>query len=538
MALQIKLTNRRQFLERSMLGFGSAFVLPSLLASCTDHIIPPPVTPPPFTPPRGPFGAIEFDWDVALKKATIAGLGAVPEVGGFLGPLADILWPGESQPSVWDQIKDQVEALIKQDIDATVYGLVSDKLTGLNNRITYYRQALKANDSAQVINEWENTRDAFGDAQGLFQDPNNQLLLLPLFAQFATLYLSILRDPVIDANFHRFWSEPYSIVYNRNDIEQQQDITNLQGKITEFTKYVNDTYNAAFPANSDWGTRNSYTRQMTLTVLDYMGTWQYYDYMTYPAGAKDLTNEHISTMPLEIYSDAYGEIPGGIVTPSPTPTAFPSKITVWGYDRIDGVQVFYPLGISGAPTGPQGQFNTPRMGDQSGGQIDTYGGVFITDINDQTKGPITQARARGYQFVPMRNEVPCVYTLQFMYNNGTETNPCGGANLNDNLDKAPNNYVSYPNHALSSVYIPGVSSFDGIGSANCIIFGFRYWQAPDVTKDAIRDLYVKSPKEKSVADYAKAFPKLGITADLINDELKAARKKYWEAIEAWVKAHK
>ena len=38
---QTSTTNRRQFLERSMMGFGSAFLLPSLLASCTDHIVPP-----------------------------------------------------------------------------------------------------------------------------------------------------------------------------------------------------------------------------------------------------------------------------------------------------------------------------------------------------------------------------------------------------------------------------------------------------------------------------------------------------------------
>ena len=45
MFLQTNVHSRRQFLERSMLGFGSAFVLPSLLASCTDHLVPPNKTP-------------------------------------------------------------------------------------------------------------------------------------------------------------------------------------------------------------------------------------------------------------------------------------------------------------------------------------------------------------------------------------------------------------------------------------------------------------------------------------------------------------
>ena len=46
MSSQTSLTTRRQFLQRTTWGFGSAFVLPSLLQSCMqDHVIPDPVPP-------------------------------------------------------------------------------------------------------------------------------------------------------------------------------------------------------------------------------------------------------------------------------------------------------------------------------------------------------------------------------------------------------------------------------------------------------------------------------------------------------------
>lgn len=535
MRLRPNLTNRRQFLGRSALGAGSLLLAPLLLDSCTDHIIPDPNPHPPLFPPL--LGDFQVDWDAALKTVTLAGLAEVPLVGGFLGPLADILWPGESQPNVWDQIKDKVEALIKQEIDASFYQQVSDKLSGLEQRVKFYRQALAENVSATNTSEWLNTRDAFGDAQTLFQDQTNSLLLLPLFAQYATLYLSVLRDTVIWAKFASFHGYNSPIQFDRNEAATQDDIKNLQDAIRDLTAHAYKVYNdglKTLPANYDFNTINPYNNQMVLTVFDYVDTWQYYDYTTYPFGAVDSNGNPINTMPREIYSNYYGENPGLVYPPwvlSP-PTQLPSRITVWGYDRIDAVQVTYPDG-----GGPNGGNQTDRMGDKNGGQIDQHGGDFYTNTPN-SPGIITQVRIRSAQFVPQRNDIPCVYTLQFIYNNGAITNLCGGANYTADQDRIPNDLVNFPNHALSSVYIPGVSSYYGINSANCILFGFKYWQAPAVTLNAIRVLYVKSPQEKSIADYAKAFPKLGITAALIDDELKETRKKYWAYIAAWVKTHK
>lgn len=126
-----------------------------------------------------------------------------------------------------------------------------------------------------------------------------------------------------------------------------------------------------------------------------------------------------------------------------------------------------------------------------------------------------------------------ISTLQFMFNDGTKTPQVGGKNLGE----FQSGWIGWNYMALSSIYIHGVN-VTYRNSADCIVFGFRYWTPEVATLRAIRSIYVTSPKEHSAADLAKAFPKRAISADLISDELKAARKAHWEAIKERAKKPK
>ena len=61
----------------------------------------------------------DIDWDNLAKTVITTGLGEIPYVGSSLSSLADILWP--SGDDVWKEIKDKVEALIKEKISELVY---------------------------------------------------------------------------------------------------------------------------------------------------------------------------------------------------------------------------------------------------------------------------------------------------------------------------------------------------------------------------------------------------------------------------------
>ena len=501
------MTNRRKFLERSVLGAGSVLFLPGLLGSCTDHRIPPDGTPIIFPP----LSDYKLDWNDDAKITVKSFLEMIPEAGEILGGLVDIFWPN-TPDDVWGEVKAEVEAIVNQKIAAAVYQQVSEDLKGLNNSITLYRNELKNGTPAEILTQWQITRNSFATALPHFQDPGNELPLLGLFGQFANMYLSVLRDAVISG-----------ASWGRSVGDQQQDVTDLKKAILDFANYADRTVTSGADklntkrddhACEPFRTNNKYVRQMTLTVLDFVETWPYYDVTLYPNGATVVSIR-------EIYSDPYGtcDDSGNIVTPYPYPTQFPTQLSVWGGDRIDAVQLTYPAG-----SGPKGVTQTPRMGDQpfgntGGSNQPPYGGVF----NLSPANPIIQAKVTVSDVVN---------ALHFKFYDGTITNKLGG-NYKEGTDT---DWLGYTDNALSSIYINGVSRWKQC--ADCVVFGFQWHPSPSATLRAIGAIYIKSPKERSAADFAKAFPKLGISAGSITEELKLARKAHWAYIEARAKALK
>jgi hypothetical protein len=499
--------DRRKFLGRSVLSAGSVIFSSALLESCTKYGIPlpghgsGPEKPPPLFPP---LGDSNINWNDAARTVVTTGLEMIPEVGEIIGPLVDIFWPSTTE-NVWGEIKDEVEALVDQKIEEHVYDTVKEDLAGLNNSIILYRNELKNGNSASILIQWISTRTTFATALPHFQSNGYELPLLGLFAQFANLYLSLLRDAVL-----------FGTSWGRTDADHQQDITDLQSSIKAFSKYTVDTYNTG-KANVSAATKPNYTtcepffsinrydRQMTLTVLDFVTTWPYFDATVYPNGTKVVIGR-------EIYSDPKGTIDnsGPIVLPPP-PTQPISSVTVWGGDRINAVQVTYPEG-----GGPGGVTQTKRMGASGGSNQFPKGGVF--DLT--TFGPILGAGCAAGSIVN---------GLRFKFSNSYEfpypiyTGGPGGDEFS----------FSYPNEILSSIHINGVSDY--YNSADCVVFGFKFQQNQNVSLETLQLFYVKSPKEKSAADFAKAFPNAKIPGDFITQDLKAARKAHWDAIEAQAK---
>lgn len=455
MFLQSNLTTRRKFLERSLWGFGSAFVLPSLLASCTDHNIPPD-----HPPLVGVDGA---DWNELAKDAiTDAISAAVPEGGEILSGVIDVLWPS-SGSGPWDQVKAQVQALVDQKFDDYTYTQAKGALDSLNLLIVDYLNAIK--DNGDVSDRWISVHEVFVGSRYLFTTTGYEVLLLPLYAQYTNMFLALLRDAVLHGNT---WA------MKPGDVQQAQ--TDLTSFIAEAVNYVSGLYTSSRSnlvgktkrndvTCEPFLTVNTFDRQMTMLVLDYMDSWPYYDASIYPNGPKNPDNTPIYLFTREIYSDPYGNIstvdnPNQPPIALPTPaTQFPTWITVWGGHRIDAVQLTYPAG-----GGPGGVDYTTRMGDQIGGtNASPLGGIF----NLSPDAPFV--RALVTYGIPDSGAM-AIYTLQFIDANGTFTQQMGG-------QKGVGGYaaqVGYDNYALSSMYIHGIC--DSLGdSADCIIFGFMRW---------------------------------------------------------------
>lgn len=504
--------HRRKFMERSIMGAGGLLLSSALLESCiTDH-----VTPNPNDNQGIPSLLLDeaIDWNHDAKILVKTGVEMIPEAGEILGLFVEIFWP-EDKEDVWSQVKSQVEKVINDTLDVDTYNTVKGYLNGYKDVINLYVSAINKNGDAAT--HWLFLRDSFAKDKYDFQKTNYEVLLLPLFAQFVNMYLNLLRDAVTHGE---------SIGLKPGDIEQSaSDLTTL---IPEFTAYVNgwtingsNALNAKTkPDNSQcepFRTLNNYDRQLKLTVLDYRDTWPYYDTSKYPDGTQFVSYR-------EIYSDPMGSCTdsGNIVLPYP-PTQLPIKVTIWGGVRIDAAQLTYP-----ANGGPAGVTQTARMGNQPN-TAKGYGGVSSPPAGGSfdlsPANPITQVQTvTGRWIVDEGQPAFILSALQFQFNDGTKTNFMGS----DKGMQGPANYlwVGYPYEAMSSIHINGVSKYGH--TSDCIVIGFQAWTPPSAQLKMLQQIFVKSPKERSVADFAKAYPKLGITEALINDELRAARKAYWE----------
>lgn len=454
MASQTTLTTRRQFLNRSAWGFGSAFILPSLLQSCMrDHIIPDPSNP--VNPPKLGDGFEDLNNDT--KIAITTALQLVPDVGGFVSALIDIIWPGSGN-GPWDTVRSQVEALVDQKLADDDYNRVTGNLAGLSTVIENYKTQVKLN--ADIKTYWIDAYDDFDLYQPNFQQKNDEVLLLPLFAQFANLYLSLLRDAV---KFGASWG--------MTDGEIQTYATKLTDKINEFTTYANTWYtNGRAPKLQiprddakvePFRSTNAYDRYMTMGVLDFMDAWPYYDLTKYPNGSQNSDGTNIPLFTREIYSDPFGnrvnvdKYPPNFALPSEA-TQFPTQLTVWGNKDIGAVQLTYPAG-----GGPGGATTTPRMGDQTSGNPNT----FYPSANQ----PI-QLASVSYDYTRENTSTMVINTLQFTLSYDGNT-----PNRTPQLGQALGQFkvdVWYLNYALSSIYIDGVD--DTLQQyANCIVFGFK-----------------------------------------------------------------
>ena len=410
-----------------------------------------------------------MDWSYAAEQILAASLSSVPGVGALLGALVYIFWPSTGE-NVWDEIKAQVEALISQAMSQEVYQTVQDSLQGLNSNIASYLTAVSAGDPEFISQTWVAVEADFVQQCPSFQQEGYEVLLLPLFAAFANLHLSLLRDGV-----------QYGLSWGWNSATQESILQTLKSSIVSYQGWASTTYGlgltdraAVTPVNAHlvepFRSMNTYQRQMTLTVLDFSNLWTYFDPTKYVPPVSVYLDR-------EIYSDPNGTADNsGLVPPMNPPSKPINQITVWGADWVNGVQVQYePRG------GPLGVTSTARLGEQNGGiNYAPTGGVFqITSSN-----PVTNA-------VVWSGDI--VNAMQFVWQDGTWTHKLGGGGGGGEYF----NY-SYPGEIVSSIWINGVSDF--YQCADVVIFGFKYLQSSGIGHDALKAFYIGSPNKISLDD--------------------------------------
>ena len=442
----------------------------------------------------------EFDYNNAARVIVETAVGEVPVVGVILGALVEIFWP-DSGVDVWDEVKDKVEAVVDEKISEQVWQNVSNSLAGLNNVLEDYVHAVQTfKDDPQIISEkWNAANSLFLHDLPSFQSDGYEVLLLPLFAQFGNMHLSLLRDGATGGGE---WGWSSTVVEDvkhtlSRTVEQYSDYASAwyqQGHQTAVNTAPSNDHHTE-PFNSI----NRFTRDMTLTVLDFSSMWRLFDVEAYPnGGTADLDRE--------IYSDAVGTADdSGIHMPADPPTQPLSSVTVWGWDRIDAIQVDYPEN-----GGPNHQTSTGRMGDGDGGSDQPpHGGVFsIADCGD-----IVSVKSRTGHILN---------ALWFGFADGSMSYKLGGG-----YSGGDDRTWSYPDEILSSIAVMGFSHF--YGSANAAVFGFKYKNPEGRTPDPeiMRLAYVSEPTGDTPAAFCA---KLGLKGEKAALVARWAKEHRWDEV--------
>lgn len=395
----------------------------------------------------------EPSWNQVELAAITTGLSGIPVIGKILAGIVSAFWP-HSQVDVWAEVKQQVEALVNQEIAKDNYQRVQDKLgsaeqnSGLIGVMNNYLNIVKQNENnpanlkTQMEQDWDSVNNIFTEAQAAFQQKDYELLLLPLFVPFANMYLTIYRDFLI----------------------QKIDgptIEHLQWMIQDFGAWVDTYYQQGLLArqqnsNGDFNYVNTYMRYMHLNVLRFRETWKYFDIRAYPPPVKGLVFNDQAYFTI---TELLGYKAGNYTLPTDVPTGSITNIDVYclndtesGYYSVQGTQINYT-------NGQQGYSGVAQS------QTDDYFEYFSQNVGVDPNNPIVSVQ--GYY-----NTTGGTYSTGFTFKNGQSTGLIPSEGTADEgyaylyTITAPNGYY------LSSIWVPERSGYYSMAAD--MVFGFRY----------------------------------------------------------------
>ena len=405
-------------------------------------------------------------------------------VGILVGGLVKICWPSNS-PDISTLIEQAIDANVRQDLQNDLIGLA-----GVLNNFNYYENAwfnkCGANpsgctpfDAETVRSEYLNAVDAFVNARPHFQSNgaagDYRVKLLDLYAQFETMYLSLLSEGVIWGAAWGWTGDDLAKPYL--DLSAELDPANTASGIG----YVNAIYQMGIPypenynfvtntqiptSNQDkWTQNNAYIRDMTLKVLQFAVAWPYMDPVKYPNGNPDFKYTAM------IYSDPVGYRGDDFKIIGPDNVSTPlSHVKVWVQDEFENATGYITalidsMQMTNAPS-PAG----PQMGDTSHDwSYTTYScDVGPTSVNR----PIWAVSATDDEY--SSDPGAHVQSVKFSFSNG-QTSPL----LGSTYEPKHTYYFAYEDWVVANAKIMGTQDvhydwkYKPFKGADCLVFGFR-----------------------------------------------------------------
>jgi hypothetical protein len=386
----------------------------------------------------------------------------IPGAGRFLGPLVMILWP-TTDPTA------NVASMISDAVSSNVRDQLRNKLNGLNSVLNAFladeqtmatackQQGTECTSATDVVaHEFIQIRDQFITDEPAFQwnsEADYRVELLPMYAQWETLFLTFLREGYLAAPSWG-WTPTQVSDYVDRYIDQQFNSPD------HGTGYTDAVYAKGLPPQSTqatgWAERNAYEREMTLGVKVFQDMWPYLDPQAYPNGNPDFVDTRI------VFSDPIGEPHGPIVTPANVTHPI-SRLTWWSQDAecgANGCGFEQAIKVDNAPA--EGAIT---------GNPETNGTIHTIDTTPTGWGAVVVAKAATDQrgiFYPSW----VVAGLQFQRASGTFSVSDTGWTT---YGGRPRYSYAFDDMVLATAQeISAIKTAFGRPATDSIIFGFRY----------------------------------------------------------------
>jgi hypothetical protein len=462
-----------------------------------------------------------------FRAGVLFGLGKVPVAGPLISAIAAILWP-MSGPSLWDQIKDQVEKMIDQKIDQAVYQIVKNFLDGLGLNLKSYISSLRTGDPSIISQNFVACHQIFTNEGPQFTSEGRQEQLLPLFAIFALLHISLLRDAVLNAKAMG-WNQQVTDYYTKVTID----------KIKEYGDYIDGVYEKervrtfnradqlpegySTPYTHKFFVKNEFLRKMQFAVLDTRELFPYLDPIKYPT-------EYTVQIDRVVYSWPVGsaKCQGREVYFNPGRGRLirrPTAINLYsgggfldpddGYNgAVVGYTVHYDSGYGpwGNSINYFGRYN-PGQGDSNYGvdnsESNRNGPIVAVWVNDDLWTVKGDTPWEGAYLDLFKHDPEYLYTLKFEFENGVKSETAGGCLWS----RPPNSCIYFQDHILVDICDEGYHTNPEV--VGCVIFGFQLKNMGHIFKpeEVMRLHYITSTEEPTILeleDVAKEYQRNAI----------------------------
>ncbi|MCR8981625.1 insecticidal delta-endotoxin Cry8Ea1 family protein [Brevibacillus laterosporus] len=191
--------------------------------------------------------------------------------------LQSLIFPN-STTQLMQEILRATEQFVREQLDNLTYNRVTAELVGLeenirtfNNQVDDFLENRSGVQPTAIVDAVNTMQQLFVNRMPQFQLREYEVLLLPLFAQAATLHLTFIRDVIIHADE---WNIPAA--------QLQTYKRYLKEYVAKYSNYALKTYDNEFKARfypkETLGNMLNFKTFMTINVLDFVSIWSLLKY--------------------------------------------------------------------------------------------------------------------------------------------------------------------------------------------------------------------------------------------------------------------